>query len=70
MSGLALANALAEKRPGIPVLFTSGHMRNIARQSSMLMPDAWVLGKPYTLEQLAASIREAIDRGALPLRPA
>ena len=63
MSGLALAEAFSEKRPGVPVLFTSGHMRNMTLRTGMLVPNAWVLGKPYTLERLAASIREAIDHG-------
>jgi DNA-binding NtrC family response regulator len=65
MSGLALAEAFSEKRPGLPVLFTSGHARNITLQNGMLDVNMWVLGKPYTLERLAASIREAIDRGSL-----
>ena len=47
------------------MLFTSGHARNMTLQSGMLVPNAWVLGKPYTLERLAASIREAIDQGSL-----
>jgi PAS domain S-box-containing protein len=63
MSGLALAEAVSEKRPGLPVLFTSGHARNMTLRSGRLVPNAWVLGKPYTLERLAASIREAIDHG-------
>ncbi len=68
MSGLALAEACSEKRPGLPVLFTSGHTRNLTLQSGMLVPNAWVLGKPYTLERLAASIRDAIDRRTRPPR--
>jgi PAS domain S-box-containing protein len=78
MSGLALAGAVAERRPGLPVLFTTGHTRHLAPGG--VPPDASVLGKPYTLERLAASVREAIEgrgaegargpRGRRPARPA
>jgi PAS domain S-box-containing protein len=61
VSGLLLAEALAEKQPGLPVLYTSGHMRNITPPQPD--PDLRVLGKPYSLERLATSVREAIDRG-------
>ena len=54
MSGRVLADAARARRPGLPVLFTSGYPREAAAQ---------LLDKPYDLERLAARVREAIDSG-------
>jgi CheY-like chemotaxis protein len=66
MSGLELADAVTERRPPLPVLFTSGHARMLAREGAPPVPPERVLAKPYTVESLAASIREALDRRAVP----
>ena len=56
MTGRELAEALAARRPGVPVLFTSGYPREgrAARESVDLE-------KPYELERLATTVRSAVD---------
>ena len=62
MSGLELAAAVSKRYPALPVLFTSGHARSLALPEGAPVPPERVLAKPYTVERLAASVREAIDR--------
>jgi len=60
MSGRDLAEAVATRCKGMPVLYTSGYTRNV------VVPDGGgqVLHKPYTIQALAAAVREAIDAAA------
>jgi hypothetical protein len=58
---------LPRARSGETILLVEDHedvIRFGASALEWLDPDVWVLGKPYTLERLAASVREAIDRGS------
>jgi CheY-like chemotaxis protein len=61
VSGSSLAEQIAARRPGLPVLFTSGYTRNAISQQGRLAPDVRILAKPYTLESLASHVRQAID---------
>ena len=61
MSGSSLAEQITARRPGLPVLFTSGYTRNAISQQGRLAPDIHILAKPYTLESLASHVRQAID---------
>jgi PAS domain S-box-containing protein len=61
MSGHALADQAVARRPGLPVLFTSGYTRNAMSQQGRLATDVRMLAKPYTLESLATHVRQAID---------
>jgi PAS domain S-box-containing protein len=64
MSGRALADAvLARRGAALPVLFTTGYARDAIVHDGRLDPDVRLLSKPYTLESLAKSVRQAIDRG-------
>jgi CheY-like chemotaxis protein len=64
MSGRALADAvLARRGAALPVLFTTGYARDAIVHDGRLDPDVRLLTKPYTLESLAKSVRQAIDRG-------
>ena len=56
MTGRELAEALAARRPGVPVLFTSGYPRE-----GRAAGEAVDLEKPYELERLAATVRAAIE---------
>ena len=63
MNGIDLANEIAQRRPDLPVLLTSGYT------AQRLIPDsvarAWtVLRKPYTQSDLSLAVRNAIDRVA------
>ena len=61
ISGRALADAVTARRPDLPVLFTTGYAHHAASDHGALAATAHVLGKPYTLENLASTIRRALD---------
>lgn len=61
MSGRSLAEEIIARRPGLPVLFTSGYTRKAIAQQGSLAPGARIIAKPYTLESLATHVRQAID---------
>jgi hypothetical protein len=44
------------------VLFTTGYTRNAIVHNGTLDSGTDLLGKPYTVEDLAAKVREVIDR--------
>ena len=62
MNGLDLARETRRRRPGLPVLLTSGYadaaMREAARE------DIRVLTKPYDIEALAEALSEVLKTGA------
>ncbi len=57
MNGRLLANEVRKRRPGLPVLFTTGYTRNAIVHHGVLDPDVHVIIKPYTLETLALNVR-------------
>jgi len=59
MSGLELADRLAELRPQLPVILTTGYSDEIARSGPGGRP---VILKPYRLETLAAAIDQSLGR--------
>jgi PAS domain S-box-containing protein len=61
MSGREVAERAKVKRPGLPVLLTTGYAAGVTRNSDRLGAAIPVLGKPYTLEGLARKVREVID---------
>jgi two-component system, cell cycle sensor histidine kinase and response regulator CckA len=63
MSGPQLAERLALERPGVAVLFTSGYSANAVADPADLAGD--LLEKPFTLEQLASKVRQALDARAV-----
>jgi signal transduction histidine kinase/CheY-like chemotaxis protein len=64
VSGRALADAVCARQPGLPVLFTSGYTGRTALDPGPLVQDVHVLAKPYAIEDLAARVRDALDRAA------
>jgi len=60
LDGRELAVRALACRPGLPVLFTSGHTRSVDLVEGMLA-QARVLAKPFTLAQLANQVRMALD---------
>ena len=56
MNGRQLANAVLERRPGLPVLFTTGYTRNAIIHHGRLDEGVNFLGKPYT----AAALQEKL----------
>ena len=62
MTGRALAEAVRARRgAALPVLYTSGYTRDAFAGAGRLDADVRLLAKPYTLEGLASSVRQAID---------
>jgi CheY-like chemotaxis protein len=61
MNGRLLANEARVRRPGLPVLFTTGYTRNAIVHHGVLDPDVHVLIKPYTFEALAAKVQELLS---------
>jgi signal transduction histidine kinase/CheY-like chemotaxis protein len=57
LNGRQLADQVAELRPGVPVLFTSGHTADAAVLRELLPPRAPYLQKPFT----GAELTDAVD---------
>ena len=58
MGGLELVGKLRQKRPGIRVIFMSGYTEAATLERAQLEPDAVLLSKPFSIETLAAKIRD------------
>ncbi|WP_245435917.1 CHASE3 domain-containing protein [Methylobacterium sp. V23] len=64
VNGRELAEAVHQRRPNLPVLFTTGYTRNAIVHNGLVDADVQLLAKPYTLEQLALKVRQAMVREA------
>ncbi len=60
MNGRMLANEVLARRPGLPVLFTTGYTRDAIVHHGVLDPDVHVVMKPYSLEVLSAKLHELL----------
>ena len=60
MSGRKLADAVAKRRPGIKVLYTSGYTDNAIVHHGRLDEGVLLLTKPYRKPQLAKMVRQAL----------
>jgi PAS domain S-box-containing protein len=63
MSGAVLAQEAREARPGLKILFTTGYARDAIVHEGRLDPGIDLVAKPFTCTELAARVREALDRG-------
>jgi nitrogen-specific signal transduction histidine kinase/ActR/RegA family two-component response regulator len=61
MSGRELADAVAKRRPGTPVLYTSGYTDNAIVHHGRLDAGVLLLTKPYRKPQLAQMVRLALE---------
>lgn len=59
-SGPALAQQISVLRPGLPVLYMSGHPTQLIRQRGLLPEHVHLLRKPFTLQELARAVRRAL----------
>jgi len=64
MNGRELAEAATALRPGLPVLFTSGYPDDALSRNGRLEPGVALLAKPYRKGELAAKLREVLERAA------
>jgi two-component system, cell cycle sensor histidine kinase and response regulator CckA len=61
VGGRELARRLARARPGLKVVFTSGHTEDEVLRRGVLAQTHQLLDKPYTPHSLAARVRAALD---------
>jgi signal transduction histidine kinase len=61
LDGRRLAEKARERRPDLKVLFTTGFTRNAVVHNGVLDADVSFLAKPFTIDQLARKVREALD---------
>lgn len=61
MNGVDLAVEARRRRPDLRVLFTTGFPRNAMIANAGLEPEGHVLPKPFTVEQLAQKVFEAMS---------
>ncbi|HEY8335100.1 MAG TPA: CHASE3 domain-containing protein [Tardiphaga sp.] len=63
MNGRQLADLAREQRPDLKVLYTTGYTKNAIVHNGVLDADVAMLPKPFSIGQLAVSIRRALDAG-------
>jgi CheY-like chemotaxis protein len=61
MNGRKLADEARSRRPGLPVVFTTGFSRNAIVHNGVLDPGVILLQKPATLGDLARRVRAALN---------
>jgi len=61
MNGRALADEAARRRPGLPVLYTTGYTHNAIVHHGRLAPGTHLIGKPFTYAELSAKVRRMLD---------
>lgn len=62
MDGHRLAEEALQRRPDLKVLFTTGYSRHPSTHRDGAGPHLKVLHKPASLQDLAAKVREVLDR--------
>ena len=61
MSGPELASRLGKTVPGLRVLFISGYSEEMTRGAGFLAQGIGFLAKPFSIDELAAKVREMLD---------
>ena len=61
-NGREVANAALLKRPKIKALFMTGYSRNAIVHHGRLDAGVQLITKPFTFDQLAARVRDVLDR--------
>ena len=62
MNGLRLADELRSQRPGIRVVFMSGHSMDVISNQSIPDPAPDLLQKPFMPQVLVRKVREVLDQ--------
>ncbi|HEX5678607.1 MAG TPA: PAS domain-containing protein [Alcanivorax sp.] len=60
-NGPELARLARQRRPGLPVLYTSGYTENAIVHQGRLDPGVHLLEKPYHRDELARKVRDALN---------
>jgi len=66
MNGRELAERLVAARPSLKCLFLSGYTADVIAHRGVLEEGVHFLAKPFTLQDLAAKVRQALARGDAP----
>lgn len=61
VNGRKLADEAKRRRPELKILFTTGYTRNAIVHNGVLDPGVELIGKPFTIDDLAAKIRKVLD---------
>ena len=61
MDGRRLADRARAVRPGLKVLYTTGYTKNAIVHNGMLDAGVAFLAKPFTIDQLAAKVRQVLE---------
>ena len=61
INGRQLADSARKRRPDLKVLFTTGYTRNAVVHNGVLDPGVHLIGKPFTVEDLAQRVRAVLD---------
>ncbi|PKQ25779.1 MAG: hypothetical protein CVT64_08780 [Actinobacteria bacterium HGW-Actinobacteria-4] len=61
MTGRQLAEQVEQRRPGIPVLYSSGYTENVIVHNGRLDANVQLLNKPYSSHQLATKVRAVLE---------
>jgi CheY-like chemotaxis protein len=61
INGCKLAEEARRRRADLKVLFTTGYTRNAVVHNGVLDPGVDLIGKPFTIEELATKVRAVLD---------
>jgi PAS domain S-box-containing protein len=61
VNGRKLADEALRRRPNLKVLFTTGYTRNAVVHNGVLDAGVELIGKPFTIEELATKVRAVLD---------
>jgi CheY-like chemotaxis protein len=61
INGAKLADEARRRRPDLKVLFTTGYTRNAVVHNGVLDAGVEMIGKPFTLDALAAKLRLVLE---------
>lgn len=62
LDGHAVAQELCRRRPGLRVLYVSGHAEEVVARHGVLKPGIELLSKPFTTQSLLGRVRAVLDR--------
>ncbi|MEI9804622.1 MAG: response regulator [Pseudolabrys sp.] len=61
VNGRKLADEARKRRSKLKVLFTTGYTRNAVVHNGIVDGGVQLIGKPFTIDELAAKVREVLD---------
>ena len=63
VNGARLAEQARARWPNLKVLFTTGYSRNAVYHNGVLDPGVELIGKPFSIDELAAKVRHVLAEG-------